>query len=130
LYDFSLLKKLGADGTIVAQYCWAHARSGAFDGEVTMNKRVTLIIRSPDQIRSGIEAAQELAGTDQRPRILFFCPGCLSGRACREKGAGSVGPLPPCFADRKIQCLPGGFHYAGGGRIARMLRNSDIVIPL
>lgn len=98
--------------------------------EMTMNKRVTLIVRSPEQVGTGIEAALKLAESDQRPGIVFFCPGCASGLACRHKSAGFDLPLPPCLADRKKDCLPDGFRYAVPGRIARMLRRSDIVIPL
>jgi hypothetical protein len=120
------------DGTIVAPFRVIQ-RSTGFGEEQAMNRQVTLIVRAPEQIRPGIEAARELAGSDQTPRIVFLCPECASGRACRNLGgsnADSGGSLPPCFADRKKACLPGGFRYAGAGRIARMLRNSDIVIPL
>jgi hypothetical protein len=95
-----------------------------------MNKQVTVVLRRPEQIRQGLVAARQLIGGRPRPIIVFLCPGCRSRRACRNETAAQEGLRADCFTDRCDACAPEGFQWADAGRIARIIRDSDIVVPL
>jgi hypothetical protein len=95
-----------------------------------MRKKITAIIRRPDRIGLDLEAARRLAGDFGSLTVVFFCPGCASHTDCSAGDGGAERPLPRCFTDRFGKCLPRGFQPADAERIARMVRDSDIVVPL
>jgi|GEM_PF-2373073 len=95
-----------------------------------MNKQVTVVLRRPEQIRQGLVAARQLNGGRPRPNIVFLCPGCRSRLACRNETATPEDLPADCFTDRCDACAPAGFQWADDGRIARLIREADIVVPL
>jgi hypothetical protein len=95
-----------------------------------MSKQVTVLIRHPDHIRQGVEAGRKLCERGDRPRVVFLCPGCSSRLACRSAALTPSDADLGCFTDRSENCAPTGFRRMGADHIARMIRRSDIVVPL
>ena len=93
-------------------------------------KKITVLLRRPDRIGRGLEAARTLGDAADSARVVFFCPGCASGLACNAADSKAERPRVPCFTDRCGDCIPRGFHCADAERIARLIRDSDIVVPL
>jgi hypothetical protein len=95
-----------------------------------MSKQVTVLIRHPDHIRQGVEAGRKLCERGDRPRVVFLCRGCSSRLACRSAAPIPGDADPDCITDRCDNCAPSGFRCLDADQIARMIRRSDIVIPL
>jgi hypothetical protein len=95
-----------------------------------MDSHITVVLRRPERIRRGCEAARELSGLGMQPNVVFLCPGCSSRLACRNGGGAAGEPWVPCFTDRCDDCIPLGFRCADAGRIEQLLRASDFVVPL
>ena len=95
-----------------------------------MSQQVVVLLRRPEQIPQGLDMARQLGNGMTRSQVVFLCPGCASQLACRAHTAG-IGKLDgPCFTDRGDGCGPPGFHTAEEGRIARLLREADVVVPI
>jgi hypothetical protein len=93
-------------------------------------KRITVICRQPSQIGRGLEAARALSGAEASLTLVFLCPGCASRQACRN-GEHRIASSPVrCVTDRRDACAPAGFQPSGTERIVRLIRQSDIVMPL
>jgi hypothetical protein len=93
-------------------------------------KRITVICRQPSQIGRGLEAARVLSGSKASLNVVFLCPECASRQACRNcEHAGKSSPVL-CLTDRTDACAPAGFQPAEADRIVRLIRHSDIVMPL
>lgn len=95
-----------------------------------MSPQVVVLLQRPEQIPQGLAMARQLDRGPRRPQVVFLCPGCASHMACRSRAA-AVGDLdPPCLTDRTDTCAPPGFSAAEESRIARMIREADIVVPV
>ena len=95
-----------------------------------MSPQVVVLLQRPEHIPQGLAMARQLDRGPTRPRVVFLCPGCSSHLACRFRAA-AVGDLdPPCLTDRADTCAPPGFRAAGEGRIARLIREADVVVPV
>ena len=95
-----------------------------------MTQKITVILRQPSQIDRGLEAARVLAGAEASPNVVFLCPECASRQACRNSDGRITASPVPCFTDRRDACAPAGFQCADADWIVRLIRESDIVVPL
>jgi len=95
-----------------------------------MANLVIVMLRRPEQIRSGLEAGRKLCEQGDSARIVFLCPGCAARLACRSAAPRPGGHDPECFTDGRKDCAPAGFRSVEADRIARIFRRADLVVPL
>ena len=95
-----------------------------------MHEQIAIIFRHPDQIRQAVEAGRKLCEHGERPVIVFLCPECDSHLVCKSFESDRKDDAMECITDRCENCAPSGFRCLDADQIARMIRRSDIVIPL